>query len=59
MEDADWNPIFLTIPGLIPFFYVMFVIYLVFASLNFKANSKESPENTEIFYVISAFIGIY
>ena len=59
MEDADWNPIFLTIPGSIPFFYAMFLIYLVFASLNFKANSNESPENTEIFYVISAFIGIY
>ena len=59
MEDADLNPILLNFPGLIPFFYVMFVIYLVFASLNFKANSKESRENTEIFYVISAFFGIY
>ena len=59
MEDADWNSIFLTLPGLIPFFYAMFLIYLVFASLNFKANSNESPENTEIFYLISAFIGIY
>eukprot|EP00825_Cyclidium_porcatum_P012454 TRINITY_DN164_c0_g1_i2.p1 TRINITY_DN164_c0_g1~~TRINITY_DN164_c0_g1_i2.p1 ORF type:complete len:547 (-),score=56.55 TRINITY_DN164_c0_g1_i2:396-2036(-) len=55
----DLNGIFQFIPGLLPFAYVILLIYMVLISLNYKISYKVNIKNAETFDMLSGIIGIY